>query len=62
MADAIVGGWQGKLRVQFRAEFYNAFNTPWLHAPDIVEGSSTFGQITVAHYARSIEMGLKVYW
>lgn len=54
--------WQEKLRIQFRTEFYNAFNTAWLHAPNVVYGSSTFGQITVAHFARSIQMGLKIYW
>jgi hypothetical protein len=54
--------WSEKLRVQFRAEFYNAFNTPWLHAPDTGLGDSTFGQISVAGFARSIQMGLKVYW
>jgi hypothetical protein len=54
--------WSEKLRVQFRAEFYNAFNTPWLHAPDTGYGDPTFGQISVAGFARSIQMGLKIYW
>ena len=54
--------WGEKRRVQFRAEFYNAFNTPYFHAPNATFGSSTFGQINVAHYARSIQMGLKIYW
>ena len=54
--------WGEKRRVQFRAEVYNAFNTPYFHAPNTRYGSSIFGQINVAHYARSIQMGLKIYW
>jgi hypothetical protein len=54
--------WAEKMRVQFRGEFYNAFNTPWLHEPNTVYGSPTFGQITVTGFARQIQLGLKVYW
>jgi hypothetical protein len=54
--------WGESRRVQFRTELYDAFNTPWLHAPDTNFGDATFGQITVAGYARQIQMGLKVYW
>jgi hypothetical protein len=54
--------WGEKLRIQYRAELYNAFNTTWLHAPDANYGDATFGQITVAGYARQIQMGMKIYW
>ena len=54
--------WAEKLRVQFRGEFYNAFNHPWLHAPDTLYGDPTFGQISVAGFARQIQLGLKIYW
>lgn len=54
--------WGEKRRIQFRTELYNAFNTPYFHAPNTRFGSSTFGQINVAHYARSIQLGLKIYW
>jgi hypothetical protein len=54
--------WQEKLRIQFRAEFYNAFNTTYFHAPDSTYGSATFGQINVSGFARAIQAGLKINW
>lgn len=33
-------------RVEFRAEFFNLFNTPQFSNPDSTFGSSTFGQIS----------------
>jgi hypothetical protein len=56
--------WEEKLRIQFRAEFYNAFNHANFYAPDtnFSNYGSTFGTITSANPARSIQMGLKIYF
>ncbi len=66
----------GDTRVQFRADFINAFNhTQWsgvdaactasstvtLNRCDI-GGTDTFGQITAARAPREIQLGLKIYW
>ena len=51
-----------KMRVQFRAEMFNAFNHPYLFAPNIWYGQPTFGEINTAYFARSIQAGLKIYW
>ncbi len=46
--------------VQFRAEFYNAFNTPNFSAPSTSASSSAFGQITSMSVApRLVQFGLK---
>jgi hypothetical protein len=50
------------LRVQFRAEMFNAFNHTNFFAPDMGFGSPTFGEILSAGPARSIQAGLKIYW
>jgi hypothetical protein len=49
-------------RIQFRTEFYNALNHVNFFSPNSVLGSSTFGQITQAAPARSIQVGLKLNW
>ena len=54
--------WQERLRFQFRAEFYNAFNNVNFFAPDQHLGDSTFGEINAASRARDIQLGLKIYW
>jgi hypothetical protein len=66
----------GDTRVQFRADFINAFNhTQWstvdrqctaantvtLNRCDI-GGTDTFGQITATRAPREIQLGLKIYW
>jgi hypothetical protein len=57
------------MRLQFRAEFINAFNRVWLANPNGTNGldtgvtSLTFGQIngsTGGNYARRIQLGLKL--
>jgi hypothetical protein len=53
---------QERLRVQFRAETYNTFNHANFYAPNQTFGDPSFGRITGALPARSIQMGLKVYW
>jgi hypothetical protein len=54
--------WQEKLRMQFRAEMFNAFNHTRLAAPNTQLESSQFGVITGAFQPRDIQMGLKLYW
>ena len=55
--------WGDRYKVQFRAEFYNAFNRPEFGPPNRSFGSSTFGQIsTQVNIPRQIQFGLKFYW
>lgn len=50
-------------RVQFRAEAFNAFNTPTFNAPNLSPTSSTFGLITSqANIARRVQLALRVTW
>jgi outer membrane receptor protein involved in Fe transport len=51
-----------QLRIQFRAEAYNAFNRTYLTRIDQSFGSSTFGQAYEAGAPRSIQFGMKVNW
>ena len=51
-----------RFRVQFRGEFFNAFNHTDLFGPDTGHGSSTFGQVTSTGSPRDIQLGLKIYW
>jgi len=55
--------------VQFRAELFNAFNTPQFNLPAGGFGSPAFGQIggagvpvTFSRVSRQIQMALKFYW
>ena len=48
------------LNLQFRAEFFNAFNRANFGLPDIFLGSPTFGRISSAHNPRRIQFGLKL--
>jgi hypothetical protein len=50
-----------RFNVQFRAEFYNAFNRPSLNQPNPNPDSSSFGTITsTLQENRQIQVGLKV--
>jgi hypothetical protein len=49
-------------RVQFRTEFFNAFNHANFNPPDIRRDASTFGQILSAGNARIIQFALKLYF
>jgi Carboxypeptidase regulatory-like domain/TonB dependent receptor len=51
-----------RLRIQFRSEFFNAFNRVNFFAPNQTFGSPGFGTITAAERARDIQFGLKLYW
>ena len=49
--------------LEFRAEFFNAFNHPQFAGPDISLNSGSFGQISsLANSPREIQMALKFYW
>jgi hypothetical protein len=51
-------------RLQFRADFLNAFNHPNLAAPNMYfsPGASTFGTITGSQDSRNLEFALKFYF
>lgn len=52
-----------RARVQFRAEFLNAFNTPRFGTPNTSVTSTSFGAITSqANSPRQIQFGLKLLW
>lgn len=48
--------------LQFRTEFFNAFNQVNFDLPDSNASSGSFGVITSALPGRSIQFGLKLYW
>jgi len=49
-------------KLQFRAEFYNAFNHTQFGQPDLGVQSAFFGQISSARAAREVQFGLKLLW
>jgi hypothetical protein len=52
-----------RVRIQFRAEFLNAFNTPRFGSPNTSVTSSSFGTITgQANSPRQTQFGLKFLW
>ena len=51
-----------RFRVQFRADFINAFNHVQLNAPNMGYLGSTMGQITSAQPPRNIQLALKLYY
>jgi len=48
-----------KTSLQFRSEFFNAFNNVNFGMPDSYQNSGTFGQITSASAGRIIQFGMK---
>ena len=52
----------GQRYIQFRTEFFNAFNHANFGPPNIARDSSGFGQILNAANARIIQFGLKFYF
>lgn len=52
-------GWRESHYVQFRAEAFNATNTPAFGAPNASVGSPGVGRITTADAPRRIQLGLK---
>lgn len=52
-----------RYRLEFRAEFFNAFNHPSFGNPNTTVGSPSFGVITSTRTNnRQIQFGLKAYW
>ena len=54
---------RGDMKLQLRAEFINAFNSPYFPAPVVSATSSTFGQISASNqsnYARRAQIGVKL--
>ena len=51
-----------RMRLQFRAEFFNAFNHVSFNGFDNSLGDSTFGQLNSDHDPRIIQFGLKLYF
>jgi len=54
--------WNESAKLQFRAETYNLFNRAQFFAPNTTFGTSSFGVVPGALAARSIQLGLKMYW
>jgi hypothetical protein len=53
--------WSDKSALQFRAEFFNAFNTPQFASPDVNFSNATFGQITATSVnPRLIQLELRL--
>jgi len=60
LKTTIVGGLSESARLDFRAEFFNAFNHPQFANPGLSVGSGSFGQITSTSVApRLIQFALK---
>ena len=49
-------------RLEFRAEFFNAFNHTEFNAVDSQLSDGNFGAVTSAHDPREIQLGLKLYF
>jgi hypothetical protein len=49
-----------RLTIQFRAEFFNAFNRTNFYLPDTAFGDPAFGSLTQALPARDIQFALKI--
>jgi hypothetical protein len=50
-----------RVKVQFRAEFLNAFNHTQFDNPNTTPSSSSFGRVTgITHLPRVIQYGLKM--
>ena len=60
--DIIISKWfhiGERHRIQFRSEFFNAFNHPTFNNPGATLGVPSFGVITSANPGRIIQFGLK---
>jgi hypothetical protein len=51
------------MKLQFRAEFFNAFNHPQFGPPDTTWEGGNFGLVTYQQNdSREIQLALKFYW
>ncbi|MBV8068755.1 MAG: TonB-dependent receptor, partial [Acidobacteriaceae bacterium] len=50
------------MRLQFRAELFNAFNRANFYAPDANFSDASFGRISGTLPPRDVQFGLKLYW
>jgi hypothetical protein len=50
------------MRLQFRAEFFNAFNRVNFGLPGNIVSAGSFGRITSAGSPRVVQFGLKANW
>jgi hypothetical protein len=62
MAKQFALPWHEGMKLQFRAELFNAFNTVNLSNPNVRVGSATFGQITNVGSRRTGQLGMKLNW
>jgi len=49
-----------QFRLQFRAEFYDAFNHPNFFNPDTAFGGAAFGRLNQAFPGRDVQLALKL--
>jgi hypothetical protein len=54
--------WREGMFIEYRAEFYNFFNTPNFADPNMSIGTATAGRITAARNERQGQMALKFYF
>jgi Carboxypeptidase regulatory-like domain len=54
--------WREILKLQFRAEMFNAFNRANFYSPNASFGDPSFGRISATMPPRDIQFGLKLYW
>jgi hypothetical protein len=54
--------WREGMNLEYRAEFYNFFNTPQFADPNTTIGTATAGRITGARNERQGQMALKLYF
>jgi hypothetical protein len=50
------------ITIQFRAEFFNAFNHAQFTSFDSTVGSPTYGRVTGAREARDIQLALRILY
>ena len=58
-----LGKFREGMRLEYRAEFFNAFNHPRFCGPDTTLNGGSFGAVScTANSAREVQMALKFYW
>jgi hypothetical protein len=63
LKDFYLGKVREGMRLEYRAEFFNAFNHPIFCGPNTTLGGGQFGEVTSQCNApREVQMALKLYW